>query len=265
MNIAPALHRVLQTGLLLSLASALLLPVPAAAMPAYARLYKQEYGYMPSCNACHSDGGGSALNPFGKAFKQAGKNAGAFATIANLDSDGDGGSNAAEAAGKSNPGSKSSTLAKPGDWLDMASLIPREVKALFPTTRTWLPKDALLTPADINTAKVMGVTLSKADENTIYIPLENLRPIGTALIFPATYQGKVFFLLMSTDRQLKVTNVEVLHADAVPAAKQSGIYSSFKGMTVNQLPSAKGQGLDAAITTAVKQAGALLYIRLKGA
>lgn len=245
--------------------TALMLPAWSSAMPAIARLYKQEYGYMPSCNACHSDGGGSTLNTYGKAYKAAGKNAGAFAKVAAADSDGDGQANAAEARAKANPGDKTSTPARPGPWLDIANLIPREVRAQFPGITTWLPQDALLTPADIQAAKALGATLGKADENTIYIPLKDRRPAGTALIFPATYQGKVFFLLMATDRQLKVSKVQVLHADAVPAAKASKIYASFTGRMVNQLPVATGKDLDSAITTAVKQAGALLYVRLKGA
>ncbi len=244
--------------------TALMLPAWSSAMPAIARQYKQEFGYMPSCNACHSDGGGSALNAYGKAFKAAGKNAGAFARIAAADSDGDGQANGAEATAKANPGDKASTPARPGNWLDIASLIPREVRAQFPGVTTWLPQDALLTPADIQAAKALGATLGKADENTIYIPLVDRRPAGTALIFPAAYQGKVFFLLMATDRQLRVSKVQVLHADAVPAAKASKIYPSFSGHMVNQLPIATGKDLDAAITTAVKQAGALLYVRLTG-
>lgn len=243
----------------------MLLPGLSSGMPAFARLYKQEYGYMPSCNACHSDGGGSALNPYGKAFKAAGKNTAAFARIAAADSDGDGKANAAEAQAKANPGDRRSTPSAPGEWLDVASLIPREVRAQFPTITTWLPQDATLTPADIQAAKALGASLSKNDENTIYIPLENRRPAGTALIFPAVYQGKTFFLVMATDRQLKVTSVRVQHADAVPQAKTSKIYPSFNGRLVNQLPTATGKDLDSAITTAVKQAGALLYVRLKGA
>lgn len=240
-------------------------PALALAMPSYARTYKAEFGYMPSCNACHSDGGGSSLNVYGKAFKAAGKNAAAFAKVGGLDSDADGFSNLAEATAKANPGSKTSTPSKPGDWLDMASLIPREVRARFPNVLTWLPKDALLTPADIAAAKSLGATLKASDENTIYIPLENQRPAGTALIFPASFQGKTFFLLMTTDRQLKITSVSVLHADAMPAAKSSKIYSSFAGRSVQTLPPASSSTLDGAISVAVKQASALLYVRLKGA
>ncbi|HEX5277688.1 MAG TPA: hypothetical protein VFW42_08475 [Fluviicoccus sp.] len=239
--------------------------LPAQAMPAFAREYKQQYGYMPSCNACHTEGGGTALNGYGKAFKEAGKTAAAFAKIATADSDGDGGANAAEAQAKANPGDKASTLKAPGNWLDMASLIPKEVQARFPGILTWMPRDAILTPADIAAAKAMGATLGAADENTIYVPVKDQRPAGTALIFPVTYQGKTGFLLMTTDRTLKITGVSVLHADKLPAAKSSKVYASFNGLPAQAVPVPKGSDLDAAIATAVKNAGVLLYVRLKGA
>ena len=239
--------------------------LPARAEPAFARLYKQQYGYMPSCNACHKDGGGTPLNPFGQQFKDHGKNAGAFAQVAALDADGDGAANDAEAKARSNPGFKSSTPAKPGDWLDVASLIPREVQQQFPGVREYLPRDAILTDADIARARGLGAELSKRDENTIYIPLVEKKPAGTAIIFPAQYKGKDFFLLLATDRQLKVTTVQPMNTLHVPEADKSKVYGSFKGVPVDQLPAGKGTDLDGAITTAVKKAGTLLYVRLKGA
>ena len=76
---------------------------------------------------------------------------------------------------------------------------------------------------------------------------------------------KLFFLLLATDRQLKVTVVQPLNTTHVPAAAKSAVYASFKGLAVDQLPAAGGQGVDAAITAAVKKAGTLLYVRLKNA
>ncbi len=245
--------------------SLLITSVNSYAMPAFARYYKQQYGYMPSCHACHSEGGGTPLNNYGKAFKENGKSLAALSKIANLDSDGDGSTNAVEAQAKANPADKNSTPAKAGTWLDLASLIPKEVQALFPAIRSWLPKDAVLTPADIATAKTMGATLSAADENTIYIPVENQRPAGTALIFPAQYQGKTFFLLMATDKQLKITQVKVMNAKDVPAAKSSAVYGKLVGVAAQSVPAPSTKDLDAAITQAVKNAGVLLYVRLKGA
>ena len=253
------------TSLILSSLFFLLQAIPAQAMPTYARLYKQQYGYMPSCHACHTEGGGTPINNFGKAFKDNGKSAAALSKIATLDSDGDGFTNAIEAQAKANPGDKNSTPSKAGDWLDLASLIPKEVQALFPTIRSWLPKDATLTSADIAAAKAMGATLGVADENTIYIPVENQRPAGTALIFPAVFQGKTFFLLMTTDKQLKISKVQVMNAKNVPAAKTSKAYARLVGVAAQSVPAATGTDIDAAITQAVKNAGALLYLRLKGA
>jgi hypothetical protein len=241
------------------------LPLAAQAEPAFARLYKQQFGYTPSCNACHKDGGGTPNNAYGKQFKEAGENLPAFGKIAALDADGDGANNGDEALAKSNPGDAKSTPVSEGDWLDTASLIPREVQALFPGVREYLPRDAVLTDADMARAKALGATLDKSDENTIYIPLVEKKPAGTALIVPASYQGKDFFLLLATDRQLNITSVAPLNANHVPEATRSKAYAAFKGVAVQQLPAASGQGVDAAIQSAVKKAGTLLYVRLKNA
>jgi hypothetical protein len=245
--------------------TALLAAMPAAAEPTFARLYQQQYGYRPACHACHKDGGGTPLNPYGEQFKAAGKNLAAFDKIAGDDADHDGGANGAEAAAKANPGNKSSTLASKGNWLETAGLIPREVQDAFPGIRTYLPKDALLTGADIARAKALGAELSKADENTIYIPVQDQKPAGTALIFAAQHQGKTFFLLLTTDRALTVSAVTPLNTAKVPAARKSPVYATFKGVPVDKLPAPQGDTLEAAITRAVKNAGTLLYVRLKNA
>src|ERR1700741_3483830 len=96
-----------------------LVAVQTQAEPGFAQMYRQQFGYPPSCNACHTSGGGSKLNAYGEQFKSHGKNAGAFEQIAKLDADGDGFSNDDEAKAKANPGSKASTPKNPGDWLDV--------------------------------------------------------------------------------------------------------------------------------------------------
>src|SRR5581483_4165365 len=251
------------TGIIAALI--LLTSTQASAEPAFARLYRAQYGYPPSCNACHKDGGGTPLNLFGQQFKDAGENAAAFDKIAKLDADGDGFANGDEAQVKANPGNRKSTPQNKTDWLDVTSLIPKEVQALFPGIREYLPRDALLTEADIARARTLGAELDKKDENTIYIPLKDQRPVGTALIFPAHYRGKDFFLLLAPDRQLNVTVVKPMNTAHVPEAEKSKVYDSFKGIAVDRLPDAKGDDLDAAITAAVKKAGTLLYVRLKNA
>ncbi|MES0875213.1 hypothetical protein [Sinimarinibacterium thermocellulolyticum] len=237
----------------------------AQAEPAFARLYKQQYGYTPSCNACHKDGGGTPVNGYGQQYKDAGMTLAAFGTIAGLDGDGDGFANDAESRARANPGDARSTPDNKGDWLDTASLIPREVQAAFPGVRAYLPRDAVLTDADIARARSMGAELSRDDENTIYIPLENQRPVGTALIFPVAHGDKTFFLLMTTDRQLRITGVVPLNTNQVPAAARAELYRGYTGVALDALPAAQGEGLAADIARAVKNAGTLVYVRLKGA
>ena len=106
----------------------------AQALPASARLFQATYGYKTSCLLCHSDGGGSAPNAYGKAFLRAGANLGAFKRIDTKDSDEDGIPNLKEILARSNPGRKESTPTAPGDWLANAGalFIPeKELKELF--------------------------------------------------------------------------------------------------------------------------------------
>lgn len=243
----------------------LLFSTGAQAEPMFSRLYQQQFGYAPSCNACHRDGGGTPVNAYGEQFKQAGLNLAAFAAIADLDADGDGHRNGAEALARANPGAARSTPDNQGDWLDIASLIPREVQAAFPDVRAWLPRDAVLTAADRERAAALGARLAVDEAATIYIPLVERRPVGTALIFPATFGDKTVFLLLTTDRQLVVTGVSVLNSRQLPEAENHPVYARFRGLALDQLPQAEGDDLAAALTRAVKNAGTLIYVRLKSA
>lgn len=235
------------------------------AQPLFANWYKQQYGYTPACIACHRDGGGSPLNAYGNQFKAAGKSAAALKAIEGKDADGDGFANGVEALAKANPGNKESTPNNKGQWLDVSSLIPKQVQDQFPGIHEYLPRDALLTSADLERAKAMGAQLGQHDNNTIYIPLKEKHPAGTAMIFEADYQGKPFFLMLTTDRTLTVTKVEPINTRQVKAAEKAAIYDSFKGVQLDKLPQAKGNDLNAAITEAVKKAGTLIYVRLKNA
>ena len=236
-----------------------------SAMPSFARGYKLHYGYLPSCQACHREGGGTPLNDYGQAFMDSGKNSEAFILIGNADSDNDGFGNASEATAKANPGDKNSIPGNTGLWLDLSSLIPKEVQALFPDATAWKPLDANLTPVDIAAGTKLGVTLGPEDENTIYIPVADRRPIGTALIFPATYNEDTFFLLMATDRQLNISKVTVLDPKEEPAVRDNKVFDQLRGLPVQSVPQPEGSSLESSIILAVKRAGALVYLRLKGA
>jgi hypothetical protein len=253
------MHRYSWAGLALLLAAA-----QAQAEPAFARLYKGKYGYAPSCNACHKDGGGSPVNAYGEAFKNARMNAQAFDAIAAQDSDGDGFPNGEEARAQANPGSAKSTPKGKGDWLDTANLIPKEVQKAWPGITSYKPLDAVLTAKEIARAKALGVTVSAKDENTIYVPIRDGKAAGTAIIVPAEYKAKPFFLLVVTDPKLVITQVLPVNTKNVPEAAKSGVYAGFKGVNAAQVPASKDPAsVDGAITAAVKKAGAILYVRLK--
>lgn len=240
------------------------LAAQAQAEPQFARLYKGKYGYSPSCNACHKDGGGSPVNAYGEAFKKAGMDPKAFDTIASFDSDGDGAKNGDEAKAQANPGSSRSTPSGRGDWLDTANLIPKEVQRAYPGVTSYKPLDAVLTQKEAARAKKLGVEVSAKDENTIYVPIKDGKPLGTAIIVPAEQGGKTFFLLVATDPKLVITRVEPVNTKNVPAAAKSPVYAGFKGANAAQVASPKdAASLDGAITAAVKKAGAILYVRLK--
>ncbi len=239
---------------------------PVVAEPGFARMYKSNYGYNPSCNACHKDGGGTPLNGYGEAYKEAGMKIASFKVIEAIDSDGDGDTNGEEVRAKSNPGSKFSTKAEPGDWLDTSNLIPREVQALYPGIKQYKPMDAILTEKEFAAAKKIGLELTERDQNTIYIPLnENRRPAGIAIIQPAVFEEKPFYLVVSTDGKLVIQDVVPVNTKHVPAAKESAIYAKLKGNPASKLKTPEAvDTLDDAIVMAVKKATTIIRLRLGG-
>lgn len=237
----------------------------AGAEPRFARLYKQQYGYPPSCHACHKDGGGTPLNAYGEAWKEAGSSVGAFAAIGGRDSDGDGVDNAAEARAKANPGQARSTPQEPGDWLDTANLIPREVQGVFPGVTAYKPLDTILTDKELTRARAMGVELGPDDETTIYVPVKQGKAAGTAIIVPAQFQGEQFFVLLATNRQLVVSHALAMHAGKVDGAENPALYAGAIGKAVEELPAGGDDSLAAAVAAALKRAAVLLHVRLKPA
>lgn len=235
------------------------------AEPSFARMYKQEYGYQPSCNACHKDGGGSPVNSYGEQFKQAEMTRAAFADIAELDADADGSKNVAEAKAKSNPGDAESTPEKPGEWLNIANLIPKPVQQLFAGVTVYKPLDAILTAKEIAKAKTFGVTLTEKDENTIYIPVKDKKAAGTAIIVPAQVDGKQFFVLVATDRSLTISAVQALQTESSgDEIKSLDAYTAAVGKNLQNLKfSTGGSSAELAAQKAIKTALTIINVRLK--
>lgn len=109
-------------------------------LPSFERLFRRKYKYKASCSLCHSQGGGSALGPYGKDFKRRGMSFLSFGKLEDLDSDKDGFKNLAEIVAKSNPGDAKSTPDTPGDWLERIEeeFIPREqLVEIYPKARSF--------------------------------------------------------------------------------------------------------------------------------
>lgn len=244
-------------------AGTLVISLPAAAEPRFAQMLKQHAGFMPSCAACHQDGGGSELNAYGEAFKDAGSNMRSFAAMADDDADGDGFSNAAELAAKAHPADAASTPKTPGDWLSMAALIPREVQRVFPDIRQYKPLDAILTDAEKARAAELGLTLTSSDDTTIYIPVAEGRAQGTAIIVPTQFEDQTLFVLLATDRQLKVTAAQAIHTQGRDGLENSPAYDQVLGLAVEELPRPSGNTVDDALARGLHKAATILRLRLK--
>lgn len=251
-----------RTLLAVSTMAGLALSTPAAAEPANARMFKSQYGYMPGCSACHQDGGGSPLNAYGAAFQKARANAAAFAVIADGDADEDGFANAVEAAAKANPGNPASTPEAPGNWLDMSQLIPRQVQLAFPEARQYKPIDAILTEAERQRAQAWGVVLDSRDENTIYVPIVERRPVGTAVIVRGEFANEAYFVLVTTNRQLALDRVIAIAGEGMPDAG-TALYPQWRGATAPTFEPQPEEPLQASLAQTVHRALALIHVRLK--
>ena len=58
--------------------------------------------------------------------------------------------------------------------------------------------------------------------------------------------------------------MQPLNTRLVPEADKAD-FARFEGTPVNELPADKGDDVDAAVARAVRKAGTLLWVRLKGA
>lgn len=109
----------------------------AFALPQYRRLLDREYGYKTPCSTCHSQGGGSSLTTYGKAFERAGKGQNAIKQIASQIPSGDKFSFDAKLKARANPNDPASTPQNPGDWVKSGSAIPtEELKTFSPSEVT---------------------------------------------------------------------------------------------------------------------------------
>ena len=104
----------------------------ALALPQYQRLVRQEYGFKSPCSTCHSQGGGSSLSIYGKAFERAGKSRSAILSIAAQIPKGDSFDFGTKLKAKANPNDPKSTPTTPGDWAGKSDIPSEELKSFSP-------------------------------------------------------------------------------------------------------------------------------------
>jgi len=104
----------------------------AWALPQYQRLLRQEYGYKIPCATCHSQGGGSSLSAYGKAFERAGKSRLAISKIATQMGPGDKLDFGTKLKARANPNDPASTPQDPGDWAGKSDIPTAELKEFSP-------------------------------------------------------------------------------------------------------------------------------------
>lgn len=104
----------------------------ALALPQYQRLLRQEYGFKAPCATCHSQGGGSSLSSYGKAFERAGKSKLAITQIASTVPKGDRLTFGTKLKARANPNEPASTPQNPGDWAGKSDIPTAELKEFSP-------------------------------------------------------------------------------------------------------------------------------------
>jgi hypothetical protein len=150
-----------------------LVTTPSWALPAYARLVKQTYGYSVSCVMCHTKEGGSAVTSYGKDFQRNGTSLLALRRIESKDSDRDGVSNLEELQAKSNPGDSVSIPANPGNWLlnsgESAAIPLKELKAGFSDAEGFTVLEGTLKPEQIKAIETnLGTPLLDEDKMPVF-------------------------------------------------------------------------------------------------
>lgn len=212
-------------------------------LPASARLFQKQYGYKVSCMLCHTNGGGSANNEYGKAFLRSGANLAAFKKLEDLDSDGDGIKNLAEILAKSNPGDKKSTPSAPGDWLANVGSIPipqKELEKLFPGYKQFSAIEGSLKPEQIEFLKSK---LGKEPPDDDKVPTfyfaekDGKRQAVGQLVSQQGSEKKSLNSGIAVSTAGKVTNVLVLGGSTEKeVASDTAFLQSFNDRTASTMP-----------------------------
>ncbi len=240
---------------------------PADALPAYSRLYQGKYGYRVTCGLCHTAGGGSAVNNYGRDFLRAGANLPAFGKIESKDSDADGIKNLAEATAKANPGDPRSIPDKLGDWLanaDQADVPVADLKKLFPSASSFAALEGTLKPEQISTIeKAIGTKLADEDRvPTFYFAIKGGKRYALAQYVSIQTDAGLITIAVAMDTSGVVSGVKILKNPASKAIEDATFLAQFRGkkrddalvVGTDITAAAKAEPLSKQVTLAVHKA-----------
>jgi hypothetical protein len=206
----------------------------ADALPAYSRLYQGKYGYRAPCELCHTNGGGSAVNDYGRDFLRAGANLPAFGKLEGKDSDGDGIKNLAEITAKANPGDPRSVPEKAGAWLanaGQAEVPTEDLKKIFPSADSFAALEGSLKPEQLSAvAKAVGATLVDEDRlPTFYFAIKGGKRFAVAQYVSLQTKAGLTTLAVAMDTGGTVSGIKILKNPASKAIEDATFLAQFRG------------------------------------
>ncbi|MCP4446524.1 MAG: hypothetical protein GY811_14435 [Myxococcales bacterium] len=230
---------------LLSLSTLLVaLPEDADAYPVYRRYFQDHYGKATRCEGCHEYGGSSNRNAFGKAFQEAGEAPSDFAQLDEIDSDGDGASNLAEATAGSNPGDQRSTPESMGRLWKRALRtipVPREQLALVMGDSTSLGlMEAEMSEEQVELVREgSGVTAHALDAHpTLYFGSQDGTRQRVAMFRHFRSKHGLFSLLFSVSASGTLERAVLFRAGQHSTGDYREFLACFTGATQDSIPKA---------------------------
>ena len=202
----------------------------AHAYPVDRRLFQAQYGKAVRCELCHTNGGGTERNGFGKAWQKAGENLEAFKAIEGADSDGDGIKNLDEIQKGSNPGDPRSTPDNPGSRWTRGEQIPipadQLVMTFGPTDEVQASEPTVTAEQARTVEQAIGRPLAP-DERfpTLYFAVKDGKRVAVAAFAYPKVNNHRFTLLMSVEPNGNLKKVVMFRA----GQDSPGMYQPFLG------------------------------------
>jgi hypothetical protein len=251
--------------LLLSL-SVLASAASARAYPVDRRLFQAQYGKAVRCELCHSNGGGTERNGFGKAWQKAGESLEAFKAIEAADSDGDGIKNLDEIKGGSNPGDARSTPDNPGGRWTRGEQIPipgdQLVMTFGPTDEIQASEPSLTAEQAKAVEQAVGRPLAQ-DERfpTLYFAVKEGKRVAVGVFAYPKINNHRFTVLMSIEPSGNVKKVVMFRAGQDSPGMYQPFLACLAGKSRSTLTASSGcpepagrKGEIKALTSAVRAA-----------